>query len=75
MKTQTNGKTKLSLNKRTIVLLNEQNMNFMNGGGEDTTAATTNPKCGKTKDPYQPNCVKQQSMPEMRTTVIFYVTC
>ncbi len=32
MTKQTNGKTKLSLNKRTIVLLNEQNMCIINGG-------------------------------------------
>jgi hypothetical protein len=34
MKTQINGKVKLSLNKRTIVLLNEQTMYMVNGGGE-----------------------------------------
>jgi hypothetical protein len=32
MKTQINKKVKLSLNKRTIVLLNEQDMRVMDGG-------------------------------------------
>jgi hypothetical protein len=75
MKTQTNSKAKLSLNKRTIVLLNEQNIGFMNGGGEDTTVATTNPRCAQTQDPLMPNCNKPKSMPQMRNTVMFYVTC
>ncbi len=37
MTKQTNGKTKLSLNKRTIVFLNEQNMRVMDGGTSQQT--------------------------------------
>jgi hypothetical protein len=37
MQTNTTAKAKLSLNKRTIVLLNEHNMNIMNGGTDTKT--------------------------------------
>jgi hypothetical protein len=54
MKTQTNGKTKLSLNKRTIVFLNEHTMHVLNGGTGTTNNGTFRddggPASGKIND-------------------------
>ncbi len=50
MITKTNGKTKLSLNKRTIVLLNEQNMSRIDGaeGGGESGGCPSRAACDLT---------------------------
>jgi hypothetical protein len=54
MTTKTNNKAKLSLNKRTIVLLNEHTMHVLNGGTGTTNDGTFRddggPASGKLND-------------------------